>query len=61
MKRCKKYARKKSWCTRNKHNYKFHKFESYSGKINAKIVKTRLYILRWIFSQWPETNAGAWQ
>jgi hypothetical protein len=39
IQRYKKYARKKSWCIRNKHNYKFHKFESYSGKIDAKIVK----------------------
>jgi len=61
MQRYKKSARKTSWCIRNKHNYKFLKFESYSGKINAKIAKKRLYILRRIFSQWPETNAGVWQ
>jgi hypothetical protein len=59
LQRYKKYARKKSWCIRNKHNYKSHKFESYCGKISAKIVKKRLQILRRIFSQWPETNGNS--
>jgi hypothetical protein len=44
MQRYIKYARKKRWCIRNKHNYKFHKFQSYSGKINAKIVNCGEYL-----------------